>query len=79
MPTYDYECTLCGLRFERFHGMTETIEVFCPLCSGKAKKCISSITGFILKGSGFYVNDYKKKEKDEKREKANNGQKKPAD
>ncbi len=28
-----------------------------------AKKCITSVSGFILKGSGFYQNDYKQKEK----------------
>ncbi|OYD13850.1 hypothetical protein CH333_09685 [candidate division WOR-3 bacterium JGI_Cruoil_03_44_89] len=63
MPTYEYECTRCGHRFERFHGMSEKVEILCPLCGGMAKKCITSVSGFILKGSGFYQNDYKQKEK----------------
>ncbi len=43
--------------------MSEKVEILCPLCGGMAKKCITSVSGFILKGSGFYQNDYKQKEK----------------
>ncbi len=60
MPTYGYECTVCGHKFERFHGMTEKIEIICPLCGGKSERCISGVGGFILKGTGFYANDYEK-------------------
>ena len=64
MPTYEYECIHCGYRFERFHGMSEKVEILCPLCGKKARRCITSVGGFILKGSGFYQTDYKnKKEK----------------
>jgi len=51
--------------------MEEEINPACPRCLGRARK-IMSPTNFILKGSGFYVNDYpsesrkkaKKKEKE---------------
>lgn len=66
MPTYEYECTRCGHRFEQFHGMSEKVEILCPLCGGKTRKCITSVSGFILKGSGFYANDYKEKEEKRK-------------
>ena len=37
--------------------MEEEINPACPKCLGQARK-IMSATNFILKGSGFYVNDY---------------------
>ena len=62
MPTYDYRCTKCGKEFEVFHKISETPKILCPECSAAAEKMISSSSNFILKGDGFYVNDYKKKE-----------------
>jgi len=32
----------------------------CPKCGNKVKRLISSGAGFIFKGSGFYITDYKK-------------------
>ena len=61
MPTYDYECTMCGYRFEVFHDMNSTLTKRCPKCRGKAKKLISGGSGLIFKGPGFYITDYKKK------------------
>ena len=46
--------------------MNENKEILCPLCRGRARKCITGVIGFIFKGSGFYETDYKrKKEKKE--------------
>jgi len=50
--------------------MEKEINPACPRCLGQARK-IMSPTNFILKGSGFYVNDYpsesrKKAKKEEK-------------
>ncbi|MBE0568422.1 MAG: zinc ribbon domain-containing protein [Deltaproteobacteria bacterium] len=52
MPTYEYECKSCGLRFERQQAITEEPVGECPECRGKADRLISGGTGFILKGSG---------------------------
>lgn len=60
MPTYDYECQKCGQKFEIFHSMNDNSEKNCDKCGSKAKKLISPGAGIIFKGSGFYVNDYKK-------------------
>jgi putative FmdB family regulatory protein len=60
MPIYEYECGRCKEVFEIFHKIDEECEVACPKCLGPAKKLISA-TNFILKGSGFYVNDYPSK------------------
>ena len=60
MPIYEYECDHCNEIFEIFHKIDEDCKVVCPKCLGPAKKLISA-TNFILKGSGFYVNDYPSK------------------
>ncbi len=57
MPIYEYQCNHCDEVFEIFHKIDEDCKVACPKCLGPAKKLISA-TNFVLKGSGFYVNDY---------------------
>jgi len=64
MPIYEYECGRCKEVFEIFHKIDEECKVACPKCLGPAKKLISA-TNFILKGSGFYVNDYPSKSRQE--------------
>ena len=60
MPTYDYECQECKHRFEMFQSMKDDPIDKCIKCGGKVKKLIGAGAGIIFKGSGFYVNDYKK-------------------
>lgn len=60
MPIYEYECRRCKEIFEIFHKIDDACKVACPKCLGPAKKLISA-TNFVLKGSGFYVNDYPSK------------------
>ena len=62
MPIYEYMCKKCGSITERIHGMNESPSVKCESCGAKTERKISS-GGFILKGSGFYANDYGKKSK----------------
>ena len=67
MPTYQYECAACGHQFEAFQSMTENRLKKCPECSkNKLDRLIGTGTGMIFKGSGFYANDYKKKESTKK-------------
>lgn len=70
MPIYEYQCQQCRNIFEVFHKVEEQINPACPRCFGQARRIISA-SNFILKGSGFYVNDYpsesrKKSDKAEK-------------
>lgn len=61
MPTYDYRCTACGHRFERFESINDDAPKACPKCSKKkAKRMLGTGAGLIFKGSGFYTTDYKK-------------------
>lgn len=61
MPTYDYKCKECDKVFEHFQSMKEDSLTHC-LCEkkGAVTRMISSGSGIIFKGSGFYVTDYKK-------------------
>ncbi len=64
MPIYEYQCDHCSEVFEIFHKIDEDCKVACPKCLGPVKKLISA-TNFVLKGSGFYVNDYPSKSRKE--------------
>jgi putative FmdB family regulatory protein len=57
MPIYEYQCQQCGNIFEVFHRIDEEVKPACPRCLSGTRRIISP-TNFILKGSGFYVNDY---------------------
>lgn len=59
MPTYEYECQKCGLRFELFQSMKDKPRQRCPKCRGKVVRCIGTGAGIIFKGSGFYSTDYR--------------------
>jgi putative FmdB family regulatory protein len=61
MPTYEYECPKCGVRFEEFQSMKDAPLTKCPTpkCRGKVKRLIGAGAGLIFKGSGFYITDYR--------------------
>lgn len=61
MPIYEYKCQKCGT-FEATQRITEKPLSKCPTCKGKVKKLISN-TSFQLKGTGWYITDYARKEK----------------
>jgi len=61
MPTYDYICTECNYKFERFQSMSDEPIRVCPHCGGVVHRLISGGTGLIFKGSGYYITDYKNK------------------
>jgi len=60
MPTYDYACSGCAHRFERFEPIGAGGLKTCPTCGKrKAKRMIGTGAGLIFKGSGFYTTDSK--------------------
>jgi putative FmdB family regulatory protein len=60
MPTYDYECTACEHKFEKFQSITAKSIRKCPACKKlKVKRLIGMGAGIIFKGSGFYQTDYR--------------------
>jgi len=62
MPTYDYACSACGHRFERFEPINDGGPKPCPKCKKKkAKRLLGTGAGLIFKGAGFYTTDSKAK------------------
>jgi putative FmdB family regulatory protein len=59
MPIYEYQCTDCGKTFEIFQKMSDEPLTECKVCKGRLTKLISNCA-FHLKGTGWYVTDYKK-------------------
>jgi putative FmdB family regulatory protein len=60
MPIYEYKCQKCGNQFEVFQGISDPEVKSCNVCKGKVQKLVS-LSSFSLKGSGWYVTDYKGK------------------
>ncbi|MDK2955758.1 MAG: hypothetical protein PWQ57_1254 [Desulfovibrionales bacterium] len=58
MPIYEYQCGECQQIFEEWQKDFKERKHNCPVCGGEAERLISN-TSFVLKGSGWYVTDYK--------------------
>ncbi|MDR0306741.1 MAG: hypothetical protein LBI42_07875 [Chitinispirillales bacterium] len=61
MPTYEYECKKCGYIFDEFQSISAPHLTACPKeeCRGEVYRRFSPGAGFIFKGSGFYITDYR--------------------
>ena len=66
MPTYEYVCQKCGHRFELFQKITDPPRKRCPECRGAVRRIIGAGAGFLFKGNGFYITDYRSKDYREK-------------
>lgn len=60
MPFYEYQCEKCSEIYEIFVRDGERIPESCEVCGGRLHKIISAST-FHLKGSGWYITDYARK------------------
>ena len=60
MPQYEYQCDVCGVRFERLQPMSDEPVRVCPECGCSVRRLIQPV-GIIFKGSGFYVTDNRAK------------------
>jgi putative FmdB family regulatory protein len=58
MPTYEYRCVQ-GHEFEQFQRMSDEPLDSCPECGAEAQRLLSAGAGFLFKGSGFYITDYR--------------------
>ena len=62
MPIYEYECEDCGKDFEVFLGIKAQPVEKCIHCkSNNIRKLISNCS-FQLKGTGWYLTDYARKD-----------------
>lgn len=59
MPIYDYQCDDCGHLFEVIKKRSAPEPAECPDCGAADPRRAISATAFQLKGTGWYVTDYK--------------------
>ncbi|MEQ8230889.1 MAG: FmdB family zinc ribbon protein, partial [Gammaproteobacteria bacterium] len=63
MPIYEYLCDDCGHKLEILQRMSDDPLKTCPSCSHDALRKLVSAAGFQLKGTGWYVTDFRDKGK----------------
>jgi putative FmdB family regulatory protein len=59
MPIYEYRCGSCGFEKEYLQKLSDAPITDCPSCGRAAMSKLVSAAGFQLKGSGWYVTDFK--------------------
>jgi putative FmdB family regulatory protein len=69
MPTYEYQCQACHHCLESFQKISDAPLKKCPECGKNTLKKQMSASAFQLKGSGWYVTDFRNKDtkKEEKK------------
>ena len=56
MPTYEYQCSNCKLRFELRQSFNDKAAAICPACHGVARRLFFPVP-ILFKGPGFYITD----------------------
>ena len=59
MPVYVYQCTNCGIQFDKLQSFTDQPLVRCPECGKHKLRKVYQPVGIVFKGSGFYATDHK--------------------
>jgi putative FmdB family regulatory protein len=59
MPIYDYRCTSCGFEKEYLQKVSDPVMTICPQCHQETLVKKLTAAGFQLKGSGWYVTDFR--------------------
>ncbi len=59
MPIYEYLCNSCGAEKEHLQKISDAPIAACPVCGSSNYTKLISAAGFQLKGSGWYVTDFK--------------------
>ena len=59
MPIYAYRCNSCGHAQDVLQKMSDPVLTVCPVCNAAAYAKQVTAAGFQLKGSGWYVTDFR--------------------
>lgn len=59
MPIYAYRCSSCGCTKDVMQKMSDAPLGVCPECGKETFSKQLTAAGFQLKGSGYYVTDFK--------------------
>lgn len=76
MPIYEYHCKKCNHTFEVWQKMSDRAPK-CEKCSGKVDK-LTSLSGFQLKGGGWYADGYTGGSKEKSKEGSSKKKSEPA-
>jgi putative FmdB family regulatory protein len=59
MPIYAYKCESCGHRQDVLQKISDPLLTDCPACGASTYVKQVTAAGFQLKGSGWYVTDFR--------------------
>lgn len=59
MPIYAYKCAACGHQQDVLQKLADPALTRCPACGAEAYAKQLTAAGFQLKGSGWYVTDFR--------------------
>ncbi|MFN3436625.1 MAG: FmdB family zinc ribbon protein [Acidovorax sp.] len=59
MPIYAYKCGSCGHAKDVLQKISDPLLTVCPACGAEAFTKQVTAAGFQLKGSGWYVTDFR--------------------
>ncbi len=59
MPIYAYRCEACGHAQDVLQKISDPLLSTCPACGAEAYRKQVTAAGFQLKGSGWYVTDFR--------------------
>jgi putative FmdB family regulatory protein len=59
MPIYAYRCAQCGHAKDVLQKLSDPLLTRCPACGAEAFQKQLTAAGFQLKGSGWYVTDFR--------------------
>jgi putative FmdB family regulatory protein len=59
MPIYAYRCETCGHAKDVLQKMSDPVLTVCPACGAETFRKQVTAAGFQLKGSGWYVTDFR--------------------
>jgi putative FmdB family regulatory protein len=59
MPIYAYRCDACGHAKDVLQKVSDPLLTKCPVCGAEAFRKQLTAAGFQLKGSGWYVTDFR--------------------
>jgi putative FmdB family regulatory protein len=59
MPIYAYRCAACGHAQDVLQKISDPLLTTCPACGAEAFTKQVTAAGFQLKGSGWYVTDFR--------------------
>jgi putative FmdB family regulatory protein len=79
MPIYAYKCSSCGFAKDVLQKISDEPLAVCPSCGAASFSKQITAAGFQLKGSGWYVTDFRNNGSGAKKDAGESGEAKPAE